>query len=310
MPNTLDAQKINFSEKSKFQSVNGIQISYYEKGYGDPILFIHGIPSNSEIWKEIIDTISRFGRAIAIDLPGYGKSDIPKNNDFNLITQFNYVKGFIDSLKLKNLTLIVHDLGSLYGVKYAVENEGNVKQIVLIESVFMPTKLWYKQLPASAKLTFALMKNSKISKKWIVEKIKLTKLMLKMGTKKKLTNEEIKKYTKGFDENVKRRDILISGPSPSMMPKRGISIKKGDFADEFDKNATGLKLLSETKPLLIIYADPGMVTRKKAIKYAKSNFKNLTLSNIGKGKHFLQIDQPKKINNEIVSWLKLKKNKS
>lgn len=289
--------------KTKNIEINGVNISYLEKGTGDPILFFHGVPSNSEIWREIMDSISKNGQTIALDLPGYGKSGIAKNNDFSIQSQFSYIKGFIDALQLKNITIVVHDLGSLYGIKYAVENQENIKQIVLLESVFMPTNLWYKQLPISAKLMFVLFKNPKRAQKWLVEKDVVPSMMLKSGTIKRLNKTELKKYTASFDKNRERKIAFLNGPNPATMPKKGISLQKGDFADEFTKNAEGLKKLSETKPILILYANPGMITQKKAIDYAKTNFKNLTIKNIGKGKHFLQIDHPKKISAEINDWL-------
>jgi haloalkane dehalogenase len=281
--------------------VDNINISYSDKGKGHTLLFIHGIPTNGAIWRNIIDTVSLNYRTIAIDLPGYGKSDMPK--DFSIETNYHYLKSFIDSLHLENITIVVHDLGSLYGIKYAVENPDNVKNIILLESVFMPTNEWYKQLPLSAKLMFRLLNKEWISKRLIYNKNTIAPLMLKMGTLKKLSITERNIYLQDFNTSKNRRLILLKGPSPATMPKKGISKQSGDFADEFDKNAIGLKSLSENKSILILYAKPGMVTKKKAIKYAENNFKNLSLYQLGKGKHFLQEDFPQEISIQLLKWL-------
>ncbi|HMS66840.1 MAG TPA: alpha/beta fold hydrolase [Saprospiraceae bacterium] len=282
--------------------IEGINISYLDEGQGNTLLFFHGIPTNADIWQGIIDNVSPHYRTIALDLPGYGESDMP--NNFSIETNYHYIKAFVDSLNLKDITIVVHDLGSLYGIKYAIENSNNIKNVILFESVFMPTAQWYKQLPFSAKLMFRLLGNKRIASKWMHKKNKVNKLLLKMGTKRKMTKSEIKLYTKSFDDSINRRLILLHGPSPTTMPKKGISVNEGDFADEFDKNAAGLKKLSETKPMLLFFASPGMVTRKKAVIFANNNLRNLTTHNLGKGKHFLQEDYPKEISAQIIFWLK------
>lgn len=290
-----------FTEKQ--QLVNGSLINYYEQGQGDPILFLHGIPTSSYLWRNIIPQVAQQGRAIAFDLAGYGKSELPLNEDYGIHAQYNYVKGFIDSLDLKNITLVVNDLGSLFGLKYAVENPKNIKRIVFIEAVFMPTELWYKQLTLKQKIMFKMMRNPQRAKNMLVTQNKIPGMMMKMAVVRKLSDEEMKWYLTPYEKNVERRKVMLYGPGPATFPKKGISQEPGDFADEINKIAVGLKKISKTKPFLLFYASPGMITRDPAVKYAKNNFKNLTLLNIGKGKHFLQEDHPDAIAKGIVNWL-------
>ncbi|MDE3145010.1 MAG: haloalkane dehalogenase [Bacteroidota bacterium] len=293
-----------FPFATKIQVVNGTSIFYYEQGQGDPILFLHGIPSSSYLWRNIIPLVSTQGRAIAFDLAGYGKSGIPPNNDYSILSQYSYVKGFIDSLQLKNITLVVNDLGSLLGLKYAIENPSNIKRIVFIEAAFMPTELWYKQLTLVQKIMFKMMRNPKRAEKLIVTKNKIPPMMMKMAIKRKLSDVEMKRYLEPFENSIERRKVMLYGPGPATFPKKGISQVKGDFADEINKIAIGLKYINETKPFLLFYASPGMITRKPAVEYAKQNFKNLTLISVGKGKHFLQEDHPNAIADGIVNWMK------
>lgn len=292
-----------FNLKPKTQLINQVPLTYYEEGKGDPILFLHGIPTHSYIWRNIIPYVSPNGRAIALDLAGYGASGLPANQDYGIASQYQYVKGFIDNLQLKNITLVVNDLGSLLGLKYAVENPENIKRIVFIESAFMPTELWYKQLTLMQKIMFKMMENPKRAEKIIVTQNKIPLMMMKMAVVRKLSPTEMNVYLTPFENNKERRKILLKGPGPATFPPKGISKQEGDFADEINKIAIGLKKINETKPFLLFYASPGMISRKPAIKYAKENFKNLTLIHVGKGKHFLQEDHPHKIGSELLKWM-------
>lgn len=292
----------NFTMQS--ENINGTSIAYYEQGEGDPVLFFHGIPENSYTWRNVIPNVAKQNRAIAIDLVGYGKSSLPQNQDFSIQTQYNFIEAFIERLQLKNITIVVTDIGSFYGLKYAIKHPDNIKGIVLIEAMYMPSRLWYKQLKFKQKMMFWMMRSKSISKKMIVTKNKIPSMMLKMGVKRKLSEKDIEGYAAPYKDDIARREVILYGPGPATLPKKGISKSKGDFADELNKIAEGLVELNTTKPFLIIHAKPGLIVRKKAIKYAKENFNNCEFINIGKGKHLLQEDHPKAISEEIVNWIK------
>ncbi len=287
----------------KTQRVHGASISYYEQGQGEPILFLHGIPTSSYLWRNIVPIAATQGRAIAFDLAGYGKSGIPVNKEYGIQSQYNYVKGFIESLQLKNITLVVNDLGSLLGLKYAVENPQNIKRIVFIEAAFMPSEKWYKQLTFMQKMMFSMMRNPKMAERMLVTKNKIPSMMMKKAVVRKISSVELEWYLSPFENDIERRRIMLYGPGPATFPKKGISKAQGDFADELNKVAVGLKVLNETMPFLLFYASPGMITRTPAVEYARRNFKNLTLINVGRGKHFLQEDHPNLIANELVKWI-------
>src|SRR3990167_11073136 len=99
---------------SKFIEVNGSKMHYIEAGEGHPILFLHGIPTSSYLWRNIIPHLSTLGRCIAPDLIGFGKSDKPEIN-YSLSDHIKYIEGFIEKLGLKQLTLIMHGWGSVIG---------------------------------------------------------------------------------------------------------------------------------------------------------------------------------------------------
>ena len=97
-----------FPFDSHYVNVDGTRIHYIEQGSGAPILFLHGNPTWSYLWRNIIPHVAAQGRCIAMDLVGFGKSDKP-NIDYGYADHVKYVDGFIDALELKNLTLVLHD---------------------------------------------------------------------------------------------------------------------------------------------------------------------------------------------------------
>lgn len=292
----------NFSFSYKTEVVKGLKLAYFEQGTGDPILFLHGIPENSYIWRNVVPEVSKQGRAIALDLAGFGKSDILPETDYSIQAQYEYLNGFIENLQLKNVTLVVTDIGSMLGLKYANEHRENIKRIVFIEAMFMPSQAWYKQLKFKQKMMFMMMRSEKRAKKMLVEKNKMPSMMLKMAVAQKPSEEVTMAYVEPFYDKA-RRNILLYGAGPHTMQRKGISKATGDFADELNRYAAGLPIINENVPYLIIHSKPGMIVNKAALKYAREKFKNVTFLNVGRGKHYLTEDHPKAIAEGISNWI-------
>ena len=286
----------------KYEQTKDIKLAYYELGSGDPVLFLHGIPDNSYLWRNVVPLVAKENRAIALDLVGYGKSDFPKHNDYSIQRHYEYIEGFIENLNLKNITLVVTDIGSFYGLKYAIEHPENIKGVAFIEAMYMPSKEWYKSLKFMQKMMFTMMKNENRAHKMLVEKNKMPSMMLKMAVVSKPSEEVKQAYEQPFAKDLERRKIMLYGPGPHTLPKKGVSQKKGDFADELNTISEGLKLINASVPFLIIHAEPGMIVRKKNLEYAKEYFKNVAFFNVGKGKHYLTEDHPRAIGAKILDW--------
>jgi haloalkane dehalogenase len=118
---------------SKFIKVFDAEIHYIDSGAGDPILFLHGVPVSSYVWRNIMPILSDQGRCIAPDLIGMGKSGKP-NIEYTLEDHIKYIDEFIRLLDLRNVTLVLHGLGSAVGFDYAMRHENNVKGIAFYEA--------------------------------------------------------------------------------------------------------------------------------------------------------------------------------
>ena len=117
-----------FPFDSKYIEVLGSKMHYIDEGEGDPILLLHGNPTSSYLWRNIIPHLTPKARCIAPDLIGMGKSDKP-DIGYRFFDHVEYIEGFIEKMGLKNITLVIHDWGSGLGFHYAMRHEGNIKGI-------------------------------------------------------------------------------------------------------------------------------------------------------------------------------------
>ena len=126
-----------FPFESQYIDVLGSRLHYVAAGEGKPVLFLHGNPTSSYLWRNIIPHVEGRGRCIALDLIGMGKSDKP-DLDYRLVDHARYVDAAIETLELRDLTLVVHDWGSALGFRYAQHHEDNVRALVFMEAILKP----------------------------------------------------------------------------------------------------------------------------------------------------------------------------
>lgn len=295
---------IELKLESKYIQIRDTKIHYVEQGTGNPVLFLHGIPTNLYLWRNVIPEVSISNRAIAVDLVGYGKSDVPASGGYDANNQYSYLEGFIEKMGLKNITLVVNDLGSVYGLKYAADHPENIKGIVVTEGVVMPAYEWRNQLKPMQKMMFTMFRNDGIAKMMLVKKARIQKMIVPMMTKRHIKKVEKKAYTEPYTD-LEKRKLVFQGPGPVNFPRKQ-KLKPETATNEFIKmmNYNAAKLKGTKIPILILYAKPGFILNKKAREYAQANYPNLTMQYLGKGKHFLPEDHPKAIGQFINTWMK------
>lgn len=124
-------------------AIDGLSIAFHDIGSGDPIVFLHGNPTSSFLWRNIISHVQKVGRCIAPDLIGMGDSEkLPNSvaNSYTFAENRRYLDGFFDALGLKDrVTLVVHDWGSALGFDWAKRNPGAVAAIVHMEALVAAT---------------------------------------------------------------------------------------------------------------------------------------------------------------------------
>lgn len=134
---TLNSSEFPFESQSL--TVNGVDMFYVDEGAGeDTFVLVHGIPSSSYLWRNVIPHLATRGRVIAMDLAGWGQSGSITDEQMSWANQTAFLEGFIDQLNLDNIIWVVHDLGGPFGLDIAARNTANVKGIVFFETQVAP----------------------------------------------------------------------------------------------------------------------------------------------------------------------------
>ncbi|MCE7735559.1 MAG: haloalkane dehalogenase [Candidatus Heimdallarchaeota archaeon] len=281
----------DFPFESKFIEIKGSKIHYIDEGNGDPILFLHGNPTSSYLWRNIIPYLSSSARCIAPDLIGMGQSDKP-DIDYGFHDSYEYLDAFIAELELENVTLVLHDWGSGLGFHYANMHRENVKAIAFMEAMYKAPN--FDQMQRSVRLAIKMMRNSFFGSLMVKRANMFIKKMLPDLINRDLTKEEKEYYASPYP-NAKSRTPLLAWP-------RSIPIK-GKPADVASVISNYHEWLNETEiPKLCFYVTPGVGTQESDVAFIKENFKNTKMVDLGEGLHFIQEDYPHEIGTEIAKW--------
>ena len=281
-----------FPFKSSYIEVHGSKIHYVEEGSGDPILFLHGNPTSSYLWRNIIPHLTSLGRCIAPDLIGMGKSDKP-DIEYGFFDHVKYVDGFIEKMGLKNLTLVIHDWGSALGFHYAMRHESNVKGIAFLEAIIAPVPSW-EMFPADFKEMFQAFRTPEVGWEMIVNKNMFIEGVLPAGVVRKLTEQERNHYRDPFRDPQSRKPVWRW---PNEIPIEG---KPADVVKAVE---TYNRWLQQSKlPKLLYYATPGAILPAPMVEWCLQNLSNFEAVDIGQGTHFLQEDQPHLIGSKLATW--------
>ena len=282
----------DFPYKSNYVEVKSAKMHYVDEGAGDPILFLHGNPTSSYLWRNVIPHLTKHGRCIAPDLIGMGKSDKP-DIDYRFFDHADYLDGFIQALGLTNITLVIHDWGSGLGFHYAHRHPENIKGIAFMEALVMPTPNW--EVMGEGGEIFKAFRTPEVGYDLLVNKNMFIEQILPGGIIRKLTDEEMNIYRAPYLDPAARKPIY---QWPSEIPIAGSP------ADVQEAVAAYNQWLQESDlPKLLIYATPGAILTEPAVGWCKQFIRNLESVDIGEGNHYLQEDNPHAIGSELANWV-------
>ncbi|UCC83985.1 MAG: haloalkane dehalogenase [Gemmatimonadota bacterium] len=282
-----------FPFESRIVDVNGSKIHYVDEGSGDPVLFVHGNPTSSYLWRNIIPYVSSSHRAVAMDLIGMGKSGKP-DLEYRFFDHYEYVDGFIRALDLQNITFVIHDWGSSLALHYARQNEENVKAIAMMEAILAPVPKW-DDFPPDFIETFKAFRTPDVGWEMIVNQNMFVERILPAAIVRDLSDEEMDRYREPYLETASRKPLWRW---PNELPIAG------EPADVVDAIVTFNGWLQETQiPKLLFHATPGAIMTPALVEWCVANLKNLETVDLGQGIHFVQEDHPHEIGAALADWL-------
>lgn len=280
-----------FPFTANYVEVHGSKMHYVDEGSGDPILFLHGNPTSSYLWRNVIPHLSGLGRCIAPDLMGMGKSDKPAI-EYRFMDHVKYLDAFIEALDLQNITLVIHDWGSGLGFYYAARYPKKVKGIAFMEALLMPVPS-YEAMGASAEL-FQMFRHPEMGRKMIIDDNGFIEQILPQAVVRDLTEEEMNHYRAPYLEPASREPLFRF---PNEIPIGG------EPADVHEAAVQYHEWLKQTElPLLMFAVTPGAIMLAPIVNWAKATLKNVQTIELGKGIHFVQEDHPHAIGQAIAEW--------
>ena len=287
----------DFKYSKSFITINGKNLAYVDSGEGDPIVFLHGNPTSSYLWRNVMPHLEGMGRLIAPDLIGMGDSEKLDDSGpgrYTFIEHAEYLYALLEELDLNNVTLVIHDWGSALGFNWAALNPEKIKSIVYMEAITGPIESW-DDWPEQARNIFQLFRSDAgeeliLEKNFFVERV----FAGDVGMHRALEKQELDAYIKPFEKEGESRRPTLTWP-------RQIPIE-GEPTEVVEIVKNYAKFMSETQiPKLFINADPGSILIGKQREVARKwpNQKEVTVN----GGHFIQEVSPDEIGESIKDFL-------
>jgi len=292
-------EKVMLSAKEHVKKeviVKGKTMSYVEMGEGAPIIFQHGNPTSSYLWRNVMPHLQDQGRCIAIDLIGMGDSDKLDNPDassYTFVQHREYLDGALEALGVESdVTLVIHDWGSALGFDWANRHRDAVKGIAYMEGIVRPVS--WDEWPEAARGVFQGFRST-AGEEMVLDKNTFVEKVLPGSILRDLSEEEMEVYRRPFQNSGEDRRPTLTWP-------RQIPID-GTPADVVEIVQAYADWLTEADlPKLFINADPGAILIGAQREFCRS-WPNQTEVKVS-GNHFLQEDSPHEIGKAIAAWRK------
>jgi haloalkane dehalogenase len=274
-------------------SVLGSTLRYVDQGHGDPIVFLHGNPTSSYLWRNVIPHLRGLGRCIAPDLIGMGASDKPELA-YRFADHARYLAAFLDALDLSRITLVVHDWGSALGLDWAMRHPDRVRAIALMEAIITPVESW-AQFPAAVRDVFLALRTPGVGERMIFDDNVFLEQLLPGSVVRRLTDDELAHYRAPFARPETRRPMLAW---PRELPIAG------EPADVVAIVATYRDALTRSPiPKLLFAVEPGALMPPPVVAWCRAHLPALEVIELGAGVHYVQEDHPDAIGRGLASWL-------
>jgi len=268
------------------------EMAYVETGSGDPIVFLHGNPTNSYLWRNVIPHCEGLGRCLAPDLIGMGESGKNPAGSYRFADHARYLDAWFEAVGVENAVLVVHDWGGALGFHWAARNPSKVRGIVYMETIVTPAS--WDDWPENAKNIFQAMR-SDAGEDLVLQKNIFVEGILPNAVLRDLTEDEHNHYRAPFAEPGESRRPTLTWP-------RQIPID-GEPGDVKAIVETSEKWLAGSDvPKLFINAEPGSILtgRVREVCRAWPNQSEVTV----KGAHFIQEDSPHEIGEAVAGFVK------
>lgn len=270
----------------------GTEISYVDTGAGDPVVFLHGNPTSSYLWRNVIPHVEGVGRCLAPDLVGMGDSGAAPDGSYRFVDHARYLDAWFEALGLTNVTLVVHDWGSALGFYWAYRHPERVRGIAYMEAVVRP--LTWEEWSDSSRQIFQDLR-SEAGEEMVLEKNLFIEGILPSAVLRDLTEEEMNVYRRPYLEPGESRRPTLTWPRE--LPISGEPEDVVSIVDDYSK-----WLAQSDVPKLFVNAEPGAILTGSQREFCQTwpNQEEVTV----RGVHFVQEDSPHEIGEAVATFVR------
>jgi haloalkane dehalogenase len=259
------------------------EMSYVDTGHGDPIVFLHGNPTSSYLWRNVIPYVAEYGRCLAPDLVGMGRSGKSPARAYRFVDHARYLDAWFDALELnRNIILVLHDWGSALGFHWAFRHRDQVQAIIYMEAIAQPRR--WEDFPNGRDAMFRALRSEQ-GEHMVLDENFFVEVILPKSIIRKLSDEEMTAYRAPFQDREARLPTLVW---PRELPIGGLPADVVEIVERYGEWLSGSGL-----PKLFINADPGAVLVGRGRDFCRGwpHQREVTV----KGIHFIQEDSPNQI---------------
>lgn len=270
------------SLQSKSIDVDGLSLHYLEAGEGEPILLLHGWPTSSYLWRNVMPPMAKSNRVIALDLPAFGLSSKNPADSYSFFYYEQVIEGFLKALGIEQIGLAVHDLGGPIGIFWALRHPEKLTSLALLNTLVYPEVSWMVKLFVAASITPGV--------RWWLSSPAGLSWAMRFGVvnKQNISAEVARDYYAPFATSDARNALLRT--ASRLSPKGFKEIKEN--------------LSSLTIPLRIIYGENDRILPKvgQTMAKVKRDLPQAEITPLPNCGHFLQEDDPEQIGDLLATF--------
>lgn len=284
-----------FPYQKKRQMVLGQEMAYVDEGGGDPIVFLHGNPASSYLWRNIMPHVQRLGRRVAPDLIGMGDSaKLPNSGpgSYTFVEHRRYLDALLDQLGVRErVTLVAHDWGSALAFDWSRQHPARVKGIAYMEAIVKPRS--WSEISEQGRQLFQAYRSA-AGERMILEENRFIEVNLPLTILRQLSEEELAEYRRPFAEPGEGRRPMLTWAR--QLPFDGEPADVAQIVTEY-----GAWLAKSPVPKLFIEAEAGtMSPGERAFCRAWPAQRTVTV----RGRHYPQEDAPDEVGRALADWVR------
>ena len=267
------------------------ELSYVDTGSGAPVVFLHGNPTSSYLWRNVITHVVPVARCLAPDLVGMGESGKAPAGSYRFVDHVRYLDAWFEALGLRDVTLVVHDWGSALGFDWARRHPDRVRGLVYMEAIVRPVT--WAEWPEAARKVFQGMR-SPGGEEMVLQKNVFVDRILPASVMRTLGEPEMTRYRQPYTTPGESRRPTLSWPRE--IPIDGEPADVVTIVDAYAKWLAG-----SPTPKLFVNAEPGsiLVGAQREFCRAWPNQREVTV----RGTHFIQEDSPAEIGRAVAEFV-------